>query len=118
MDEKSNNTEDDFGKAKCFKAQVLLDRRSSERLPPNVEPTYVWVSLDKRIKTRMMDQSEGGLGLIAPKRANYEIGFQIRVEMEPGIYRMGEIINIIEHDEENYRMGIAWEDDAYSRSSE
>ena len=55
----------------------VIDRRQFERRPPVIEPTYVWVSFNERIQTRMLDQSDGGLSVVAPRTCNFEEGFQI-----------------------------------------
>lgn len=89
---------------------LAAERRSSERRPPSVEPTYVWVSLEQRIQTRMQDQSDGGLAVLAPRSCNFEIGFQIRVEVTAGVYRMAKIVYVGIHDETRLRLGLKWED--------
>lgn len=86
----------------------VIERRQSERRPPVIEPTYVWVSFNERIQTRMLDQSDGGLSVVAPRSCNFEEGFQIRVEYEGG-YRMASIVYVGDFDETRVRIGLSWE---------
>ena len=88
---------------------ALSDRRQSERRPPVIEPTFVWISFDDRIQTRMLDQSEGGLSVVVSKKAcRFEEGFQVRVEIADEC-RMANIVYVGDFDETRVRVGLAWE---------
>ena len=87
---------------------AIIDQRTSERRPPVIEPTFVWVSFDDRSQTRMLDQSQGGISVVAPRTCNFEEGFQIRVEYGGG-YRMATIVYINDFDVSRIRVGLHWD---------
>lgn len=87
--------------------QETLDRRIDDRRPPDVQPTYVWVSIDQRFQAEVVDESDGGIGVILPVSDPFVIGFQVRVEFAGG-RRTARIVYLEELDE-GCRMGLAWE---------
>lgn len=85
-----------------------VERRGSERRPPIVEPTFVWVSLDRRIQGRLVDESDGGIGVLVPESAPFQVGFQVRVELA-GEKRLAAIVYVNELEPGECRLGLEWE---------
>jgi hypothetical protein len=85
-----------------------VERRTSERRPPVVEPTFVWVSLDRRIQGRLIDKSDAGIGVLVSDCHPFEIGFQVRVELGDE-RRPAAIMHVTELEPDLYRLGLAWE---------
>lgn len=83
------------------------DRRASERRPPPIDPTYVWVSLDRRIQARVLDRSAGGMAIIVEDGEPFEVGFEVRVELNNS-RSTATIAYIREFGSEGFRIGLAW----------
>lgn len=86
---------------------VVDDRRKDERRPPELDPTYLWISMDKRIRARLVDESEGGIGLLVP--IAFEVGFRVRVDHRLG-RRMAKVAHVSEVENGCYRLGLHWLD--------
>ena len=86
------------------------ERRASDRHPPKVEPTYVWISLDKKYQARVLDESTGGIAIeVAGKNeGRFEVGFQVRVQHEQ-VRRTAVVSNVSDSDGDHFRVGLAWE---------
>ena len=86
------------------------ERRASDRHPPKVKPTYVWISLDKKFQARVLDESTGGIAIeVAGKNeGRFEVGFQVRVQHEQ-VRRTAVVSNVSESDGDRFRVGLAWE---------
>ena len=85
-----------------------VDRRGSERRPPLVEPTYVWVSMNRRIQGRLIDESDSGIGVLVSEAGPFKIGFQVRVELGDA-RRTASVVHVTELEPELYRVGLVWE---------
>jgi hypothetical protein len=84
------------------------DRRSDERYPPEVEPTFVWVAVDKCVRAKVIDESVGGIGLRVSTIEPFEIGFEVRVELSDGKRRTATVVYAKELDDGEYRLGLTW----------
>ena len=90
--------------------RAIADRRKEERHPPEVEPTLVWVSVDRRHRGTLVDQSVEGIGAVVDCEdiSQFEIGFQVMVELL-GKKHLAEIVNVAEASPGKCRLGLRWE---------
>lgn len=88
---------------------AAANRRGSERRLPEVEPTFVWISLDRRIQAQLTNESDGGVGLIVPSGEQFEIGFHVRVELY-GRRRTAQVVYAERTASGDLRLGLEWVD--------
>ena len=90
-----------------------IERRQTVREPVEEKPTYLWVSLADCVQARLKNQSQGGLAVLASREHQYEfeVDFQIRVQLEDGKYRMARVVHVSDYDEERLIVGVCWEDE-------
>ena len=86
----------------------VCDRRESERFPPKSEPTYVWLTLDRRIRGRVIDESDGGIGIRVSNEFVFEPGFKVRVERD-GERRTATIRFVRNRDNGEQHVGLSWD---------
>ena len=86
-----------------------INRRESLRSPPTVDPTFVFVTLGRdHVKAKLVDVSEGGLGVLVSKRPPFELGCRVRVDIR-GKCRLGSVVYIQSMEPDGYRLGLSWE---------
>jgi len=88
------------------------DRRSSKRRNPEIEPTHIWISVEKSVKARVLDESDGGLGVHIEDKSDAEffsVGFQVRVE-HLGKRRTASIAYLHTEYADGFRLGLEWID--------
>ena len=59
----------------------LDERRKNPRRPPSFAQVFVWVGKKTRVKARVIDESDEGVGLHVPFGTSLQVGSKIRVEM-------------------------------------
>ena len=83
------------------------DRRSSQRMPPVVEGMIIWLRLGRHIRATVLDQSNGGLGVLVAPETNVAPGSKVEVELGQGT-RMAEVANVRDREDGLLRVGLAW----------
>lgn len=85
------------------------ERRSVERHPPADSPTFVWISLDQRIRARVTDESSSGIGMIVPEQhlSLFEAGFEVRIQREES-RRTAIIAFKTDPQDGEFRVGLKW----------
>ena len=86
------------------------ERRSSKRHPPKVEPTYVWVSLDTRLRAKVIDESPGGIAIQVEGEndGHFDVGFQVRVQHDE-TRKTAMIVYVSDPKDGVYRVGLSWD---------
>ncbi len=88
------------------------ERRVQPRCGPEVEPTYIWLGVEKGLQARVIDVSVGGLGILLDKNNFDELidaGFQVRVQTAKNERRTASIV-YVRPDGEGRRVGLKWVD--------
>ena len=86
-----------------------IDRRKWQRTAPSFQPAYIWVSTKKRLRAEVLDESEGGLGLLLTTDEPLEVGFQVRVETSSGRRTARIMFAERVEDSDKVRVGLAWD---------
>ncbi len=88
------------------------ERRQAKRRSPEIEPTHIWISVERSIKGRVVDESEGGLGVHITDKSDAElftVGFEVRVEFL-GKRRTASIAYLDSTVADGFRLGLEWAD--------
>ena len=85
------------------------ERRTTDRLAPVVDPTYVWISVNKRIRAQVSDESDDGIGIEVDKEfySHFERGFQVRIQ-HGDLRRTATIAYVGDCVDSTFRVGLEW----------
>ena len=88
------------------------NRRQSKRQSPEIEPTHIWISVERGVKGRVIDESKGGLGVHIEDKTDAEmftVGFHVRVE-HLGKRRTANVAYLDTKVADGFRLGLEWLD--------
>lgn len=87
----------------------VAERRRSVRRPPLYSQATVWIGLKQRINARVIDESDGGVGLHLPAGHHHlEFGLKVRVE-QGGTRRWATIRHISDNENGCLKVGLSWD---------
>lgn len=82
--------------------------RLARKLP--LEPTYIWLSVDRRLRGRVIGESDDSIGIHVDgtyEEGSLEVGFQVRVQNAQQ-RRTASVVYIRPDGDSGYRVGLKW----------